>query len=283
MTEPTSRGMPGRVTLDIAPASAVGTGGAGLIPEWQFNGVLGSPAAGGTRLTHIECGAELWVREDRLVAGRGYRAASPRSRRELARVGAILRLRARRRYHLHAAGAVDAAGRAWLLAGPTGSGKSTLAYALARAGWRILGDDGVIVELPTGGGALAHPWREPLRVCATLAPAFAELRAIAWDRVAIPGDARRRAEVPAPAASVAPIAGIVWLTQGPHDRLSPMRGADALIELVRGSAWVLITDDASRQHLEALRRLATDVPSFRLVHSPAQLHAIASTIASIRL
>src|SRR5687768_13308972 len=43
----------------------------------------------------------------------------------------------------HAAGAVDPRGRAWLLSGDSGSGKSTLAYALARRGWRVLGDDGV--------------------------------------------------------------------------------------------------------------------------------------------
>ena len=54
-------------------------------------------------------------------------------------------------YQLHASAAVDPDGIAWMFAGPSGAGKSTLAYALARQGWHILGDDGVVLE-PTATG-----------------------------------------------------------------------------------------------------------------------------------
>ena len=39
-----------------------------------------------------------------------------------------------------------AAGEFVSLIGPSGCGKSTLGYALARAGWASLGDDGVLIE-----------------------------------------------------------------------------------------------------------------------------------------
>jgi hypothetical protein len=248
-------------------------------PEWQFNTVVGSTESGGARLRHLVSGAELWVRDGRLIRGTGYRAAPAASRRELARAGAILRLRQRHRYHLHAAGAVDPSGRAWVLAGPTGSGKSTLAYALARAGWPILGDDGVIVEMRERGGATAYGWREPLRVSTTLSSVFPELGDVADTPRSLAGDARQRAELPVLAARTAPVAALVWLEQGPEDRVSRLTPTEVLVELVRQSAWVLIADGRSADHLDALRRMATEVPSIRLVHSLAQLLRIEHTLA----
>jgi len=250
--------------------------------EWQFNDIHGYTEPDGARLIHQLGGAELWVRGGRLVRGAGYQEAPPASRRELARAGAILRLRQRRRYHIHAAGAVDPAGRAWLLTGPTGSGKSTLAYALARQGWGILGDDGVIVEVGPAGDIVAYRWREPLRVSAALRDAFPELAATIGTARMLPNDPRHRAEVPVSGARSAPVAALVWVEQGADDRLTPLAPAEALIELVRQSAWVLIADGGSPAHLAALRQIAVEVPSFRLVHSPAQLHQIHHTFATAR-
>jgi hypothetical protein len=249
-----------------------------VTPEWQFNFVQGAVEPDGARLTHVVSGAELLLRHGRLVGGSGYRSAPAASRRELARTGAILRLRAHRRYHIHAAGAVDRAGRAWLLAGPTGSGKSTLAYALARAGWPILGDDGVIVEVRRHD-ILAYAWREPLRVSSDLERFFPELASESAGRP-VEGDARRRTEIPVKGIRSAPLAALVWVEQGPKDSLTPLPPAEALIELVRQSAWVLIADGRSVDHLDALRHIASSVPSFRLVHSPAQLVGIERTLAS---
>ena len=246
-------------------------------PEWQFNAVQGTTSGDGARLTHVLSGAELLVRGGRLIRGVGYGEASAGSRRELARAGAILRLRQRHRYHIHAAGVVDPRGRAWLLVGPTGSGKSTLAYALARSGWAVLGDDGVIVEVQPRG-VVAMGWREPLRVSRTLSGVFPELATEQAAASAIPGDARQRAELPVPAAPSAPVAALVWIQQGPEDELAPLSPTQALVDLVRESAWVLIADGGAPAHLAALRHIVTEVPSFRLIHSPAQLRAIERTL-----
>jgi len=58
-------------------------------------------------------------------------------------------------YTLHAAGLVSPNGTVALLIGKSGSGKSTLAIGLARAGWRILSDDALVLrESPNGIEAL---------------------------------------------------------------------------------------------------------------------------------
>jgi hypothetical protein len=63
---------------------------------------------------------------------------------------------------LHAA-AVEAGGRAVLFCGPTRRGKSTLARALGESGRRLLGEDGIAIEL--GGEApLAFPGARGVRV-----------------------------------------------------------------------------------------------------------------------
>jgi hypothetical protein len=267
------------------PASGLGRGGSATVEgapvtaEWQFNDIHGYTEPDGARLIHRLAGAELFVRGGRLVRGAGYETAPRPTRRELARAGAILRLRQRHRYHIHAAGVVDPAGRAWLFTGQTGSGKSTLAYALARQGWPILGDDGVIVEVASVG-VVAHRWREPLRVSMTLSDAFPELAEASGATRMLPGDPRQRAEVQVEGARSAPVAALIWVEQGATDGITPLTPADALIELVRQSAWVLIADGGSPAHLAALRQIAVHVPSFRLVHSPAQLHRIHETLAA---
>jgi hypothetical protein len=48
--------------------------------------------------------------------------------------------------------------------------------------------------------------------------------------------------------------------------------------LIAQSAWVLIPDDDARRHLDALRAIATQVPAYRLTHSPRQLHVIDQTL-----
>jgi hypothetical protein len=250
------------------------------IAEWQFNDIHGYTEPDGARLIDQITHAELWVRAGRLVRGTGYQTAGRDARHQLARTGAILRLRERRRYYIHAAGAVDPAGRAWLLTGPTGSGKSTLAYALARKGWPILGDDGVITEAAPTGPVIAYRWREPLRVSKGLIAEFPELEAGTRHARMLPGDPRQRAEVPVRGTRSAPVAALIWVEQGPVDAITPLAPAAALVELVQQSAWVLIADGGSPAHLAALRHIAIEVPSFRLVHSPAQLQRIDRTLAS---
>jgi len=63
---------------------------------------------------------------------------------------------------LHAA-AVEVDGRAIVFCGPTQRGKSTLSRALGEAGYRLLSEDGLAVELGEGG-EVAHPGARGVRV-----------------------------------------------------------------------------------------------------------------------
>ncbi|MGH7664505.1 MAG: hypothetical protein ACRENI_09465 [Gemmatimonadaceae bacterium] len=221
-----------------------------------------------TRLTHRDAACDLWVRNDRLAAGRGYAAAPATARRELAHVGAILRLRGRGRYHLHASGAVAPEGRAWLLAGDSGAGKSTLAYSLARAGWRVLGDDTVILEM-SGRGLIAHPWHAPLQVSSILAVHFPEIASRQPDSARI--DRRARVPMPVERACASPVMGITILERAASCRVELLSPVVALAMLIRQSPWVAIDDEASRAHLDVLRHIAAVLPVVRMSHTPAEL------------
>lgn len=63
---------------------------------------------------------------------------------------------------LHAA-AVEAAGEAIVFCGPSLRGKSTLAQALGEAGCRLLGEDGIAIELGEEG-PIAHPGARGVRM-----------------------------------------------------------------------------------------------------------------------
>jgi hypothetical protein len=209
------------------------------------------------------------------VRGEGYAQAGAEARRDLARVGAIVRLRQRGRYLVHAAGAVDPQGRAWLLAGDSGCGKSTLGYALVRAGWTSLGDDGVVIEA-TSGGLHAHAWRDPLRVSTLLASEFPELRADV--QRARRGDPRRRMALDVPAGPMrAPLEAVVFLSRSDRYTMTRLGAVAALGALVRQSPWVIIEDASSRGHLDLLRRVAS-LKVFHLEHTHEELHTIAGVL-----
>ena len=241
---------------------------------WQWGDVDASAHGERTCLSHRHADAQLWVTGGRLSRGDGYLNASVPVRRELARVGAIVRLRQRGRYLVHAAGVVDPAGRAWLLSGDSGSGKSTLAYALARIGWSVLGDDGVLIE-PRGAGLLAHPWRDPLRVSKQLALSFPEVSDESLRPA--PGDPRSRVSIEMRAARSAPVAALVLVERGMAFAMTPTGRARALAALVRQSPWVILGDQYSRPHLDVLRHAAAQ-PVFHLRHTPAELHSLADIL-----
>lgn len=245
--------------------------------EWVWGDVVAETIGEATRLHHVPANAELWMRESRLVRGEGYGTAPSGARRELCRVGAILRLRTRGRYYLHASGAVSPDGEAWLLAGDTGAGKSTLAYALSRAGWSVLGDDGVILSLDAGV-AVAHPWHDPLRVSSALTPVFPDLQRVGSRPH--PADPRRRVPAPARRGRSAPIAGIAFLERGTNDAIARIDEQSALVSLIRQSPWVMIPDAHAGRHLRTFGWIAASVPVFRFVHTERQLLDVASTLGA---
>jgi hypothetical protein len=246
--------------------------------SWEWEDVRATTDENGVHLSHLIEPAELLLRGGRLVRGPGYAAASRVARRSLARVGAILRLRARGRYLVHAAAVVDPTGDAWLLAGDSGSGKSTLAWVLVRRGWALLGDDGVLVE-DTGEDIVARAWRDPLRVSLTLAARFPELNALAPRKAA--HDARARVPVDHDVVRQARVRTIVFLARSDCDRALRVGPAVALASLVRQSPWVLIDDEDAPHHLRALASVAESVPAYHLAHTESQLSQLPRTLASL--
>lgn len=238
------------------------------VARWRANGVEGVTLDSETTLRHLGEDAELHVARGRLSRGAGYETASKHARQSLARVGAILRLREHGRYYVHASGVVDHKGSAIIFVGESGSGKSTLAFALARQGWTMLGDDGVVLE-PIGDSILVHAWRSHSLISASLASTFPELRG--RESEAMTGDARNRIPVDAPHTRLAQLGAIVFISQGENGSLRRCGEADALTSLIRQSPWVLLGDAATGVHFEALGRIAASVPSFDFVHGYDEL------------
>ena len=245
---------------------------------WYWGEIAASNESDALRLRHAAEDAELWVRDVRLMRGRGYSTASSEARRALARVGAIMRLRARGRYFVHAAGVVDPAGRAFVLAGDSGAGKSTLAFSLSRAGWLVLGDDGVVLE-PRAAGVLAHPWRDALRVSAQTFPELADgVLADALRHTS--DDPRQRVRAAAASGKTAPVAALVFVRRAECQQVTPLEPLDALARLVRQSPWVLLGDALSRPHLNALRHMALTVPALELAHTSGRLESVPDLLSS---
>jgi hypothetical protein len=239
--------------------------------RWRIDRIEGTSAGGGVLLTDLDNDAQLSITGGRLARGPGYERAGVGSRRSLARAGAIIRLRQKNRYFLHASGVVDARGRALVFVGGSGAGKSTLAFALARHGWSLLGDDGIVLE-PTGHGIVVHGWRSPLLVSLDLEEYFPE---IARHRgSAMKGDARRRVPVHANSVARAQLAGLVFVAQGVPGSLGPCSESSAMLALIRQSPWVLLGDGQSAAHFTALRDIVTSVPLFDFRHGPSELERL---------
>ncbi len=147
---------------------------------------------------------------------------------------------------LHAA-AAEAGGRAVVFCGPTLRGKSTLARALGEAGCRLLGEDGIAIELGTGG-PIAHPGARGVRMRSRDASGT-----IRTDLVPDPGPGE-----PDPC----PVAAVVLLEErGAEFAVKPLAPARALALLTP----TLIHSGGRSATATAFQRLATllgSVPAF---------------------
>jgi hypothetical protein len=240
--------------------------------HWRVDGVEGvSLSDDVTLLRDLEHGAELSVADGRLARGIGYDRALRDTRHSLARTGAILRLRQRNRFYVHASGVVDPNGRAFVFVGESGSGKSTIAFALARRGWTLLGDDGVVLE-PLADSTIVHGWRSPLLVSASLERFFPELEGSASRAVA--GDVRGRVPCKVDSSARATLSSLVFVSQCSSGSLRPCGAYEALMLLIRQSPWVLLGDRYSREHFAALQQIVAGTRTLSFSHGPAELMRI---------
>ena len=238
------------------------------VARWRSNGVEGVTSDSVSTLRHLGENAELHVAGGRLSRGAGYENASRSARQSLARVGAILRLRQHNRFYVHASGVVNRQGSAFIFVGESGSGKSTLAFALARQGWSMLGDDGVVLE-PLDDTILVHGWRSHSLISSSLSSTFPELRG--RESEAMAGDERERIPLDIPHVGHARLGAMVFIRRGANGSLRKCGQSDALTALIRQSPWVLIGDASSNEHFGALGRIAGLVPSFEFVHGHNEL------------
>jgi len=165
--------------------------------------------------------------------------------------------------HIHAATAVDPAGRGWLIAGDAHSGKSTTAALLATHGWGVGTDDTAFLIDPSSP-VEALAWREPIA-----------LRQGGYELLRLSGGLtlpRRRKTGFFPeelgglwVASVAPdVVAIAALHDGPT-RLEPLRAPLAVADLLSWSLLFIVEPVSAQRHLELVTRLAAQARCYRLL------------------
>lgn len=177
----------------------------------------------------------------------------------------IFLLRRRGWHHIHAATALDPAGRGWLIAGDTHSGKSTTAALLASRGWGVGTDDITFLgHAPQHISALA--FREPI----ALRPGG--YRLLRRDGAVLLPSRRKVGYWPEDlggrwVARVEPRV-ILFTSVQPGNAVTqahPLPRRDALAELIRWSAWVILEPQFAQHHLELLASLARQAQSYRVI------------------
>lgn len=169
-------------------------------------------------------------------------------------------------HHVHAALARDPRGRDWLFAGDARSGKSTTAAVLATWGWGV-GSDDITFIAGHGDGVEAIAQRAPI---ALRAEGFA-LLGVAGGEGARGG--RKTAFFPEELGGtwigrVVPRILVFPRVEGSRTRAEPVTPREALAELVRWSAWVVLEHDLAQPHLELLAALARQTRCYRLALAP---------------
>jgi len=176
----------------------------------------------------------------------------------------VFLLRRRGWHHIHAATAVDPHGRGWLIAGDADAGKSTTAALLASCGWEIGTDDVAFLTAATDRVA-AIAFREPIalrpgghrllrRHGGVLLP---EQRKVGYWPEDLGGQ-----WIPQVEPRV-----ILFTSVGEGSavtRAEPLARRDALAELIRWSAWVILEPEFAEHHLELLASLARQAQSYRV-------------------
>ena len=178
----------------------------------------------------------------------------------------ILLLRRAGWHHVHAALARDPRGRDWLFAGNAQSGKSTTAALLASWGWAVGCDDAAfLVRSRASIEAVAQ--RAPV----ALRPAGRALLGLAGGTAARGG--RKSAFFPEDlggtwAPRVEPRILVFPRIEGERTSAAPVPAREALAELVRWSAWVVLEPELAQEHLDLLTALARQARCYRVALAP---------------
>ena len=169
-------------------------------------------------------------------------------------------------HHVHAAIARDPKGRDWLFAGNAQSGKSTTAALLAKSGWAV-GSDDITFLARVGESVEAVSQRAPI----ALRPGGYALLGLSGGTSARGG--RKMAFFPEElggtwAPRVTPQVLVLPCIEGDVTRVAPVRPREALVELVRWSAWVALEPALAQEHLDLLNALARQARCFRVALAP---------------
>lgn len=137
---------------------------------------------------------------------------------------------------VHACGVVDR-GRGYVFLGRSGAGKSTTALLWHKAGATVLSDDRVILRRQDGRWHIhGAPWYSRARLCAALS---------------------------------APLSGIFTLVHGRTNRLEPLQGAQAFLEILPHCVIPTWDHEARQSGFDAAAALAESSPLRRYHFLPA--------------
>lgn len=164
--------------------------------------------------------------------------------------------------HIHAATAVDPAGRGWLIAGDSHCGKSTTAALLASRGWAVGTDDTAFLADGTQPVSV-QSWHEPIA-----------LREDGYRLLALSGGSaltRRNKTGFLPeelggrwVERVEPdIVAIATIHDGATE-LEALRPALAVADLLSWSLLFIVDPEGAQRHLELVTRLAAQARCYRL-------------------
>lgn len=225
-----------------------GPGGRGVRVVWDHAPAFADLAGGAT--------------EASVILSPGAVARMERCTRSFLLAVVILLLRRVGWYHLHAATAIDPEGHGWLFTGNAHVGKSTTAALLATSGWQVGTDDMAFLE------------RCPERIQVHTTHAPIALREGGRKLLAQAGgivlpDRGKVGFWPEDLGGVwTPLVTpdiVIFPTVGrTRTTAQPIARAEALAELVRWSAWVMLEPDLAQPHLDVLAQLAGQARCYRV-------------------
>jgi hypothetical protein len=226
----------------------LGPEGRGLRVVWDYAPAIADLPAGAT------------VASVRL--SRGAVARLDRCTRTFLFAVVVLLLRRVGWYHLHAATAVDPGGQGWLVSGNANAGKSTTAALLAASGWRVGTDDAAFLAR-RADRIVVHTTHAPIALREGGRRLLAQAGGIVLpDRGKVGFWPEDLGGVWTPLVS--PDIVIFPTVGRTRTKVQPIARAEALAELVRWSAWVMLEADLAQAHLDVLTQLAGQARCYRV-------------------